>query len=54
MPTSTRRCATASARLGRELEFDEAERLTIEQAAKAVDRAEELQAMCKAELAPEA
>lgn len=43
--------AHASKELGRDLEFDEQERLIIEQAAKAADRAEQLAAMYTAELA---
>ncbi|MGH3551643.1 MAG: hypothetical protein ACRDT5_03400 [Mycobacterium sp.] len=43
--------AHASAELGRDLEFDEGEHLVIKQAAVAADRAEELRALYKAELA---
>ena len=40
----------ASAELGRELEFDEAERHVIDQATAAADRAEEMTALYRAEL----
>ncbi|MDW5610005.1 MULTISPECIES: hypothetical protein [Mycolicibacterium] len=43
--------AHASQQLGRELEFDERERLVVDQAVKAADRAEQLAVLYAAELA---